>query len=147
MERRELLAMLGAGAAGLLMSGSAEAAGADHANDVDHEHLGKIGECALVCNATTHHCLEQLKKEGSENRAIHARALQMTNDCQTFCVQAATLMARSSPLAKYAHQACAEACSECATACEQGQDEMMKKCAEACRACEKACRACCAKAA
>jgi len=144
MERRELLALMGVGAAGLWMGSPAEAAG-DEDSQAMHEHLKKMGECAIVCNMTAHHCLEQVKKEGSENRGVHAKALQMTNDCQTFCVQAATLMARHSPLAIYAHQACAEACRECAEACEQGQDETMKKCAEVCRACEKACRACCAK--
>jgi hypothetical protein len=149
MERRELLAMLGAGAAGLLMSGSAEAAvgDSDEEKQAHHEHLQAMGECALVCNATAHHCLEQLKKEGSENREVHAKAHEMTMDCQTFCVQSATLMARHSPLAMYAHAACADACRDCAAACDKGQDEVMKKCAEVCRACEKACRACCAKAA
>ncbi|MDR3621096.1 MAG: four-helix bundle copper-binding protein [Paludisphaera borealis] len=149
MERRELLGMLGVGAAGLLMSGSAKGApgDSDEEKQARHEHLEKMGKCALVCNATAHHCLEQLKKEGSENREVHAKALEMTNDCQSFCVQAATLMARHSPLAMYAHQACADACRDCAAACEKGQDEVMKKCAEACRACEQACRACCAKAA
>jgi hypothetical protein len=55
-------------------------------------------------------------------------------------------MARHSPLAIYAHQACAEACRVCAEACDKGQDETMKKCAEVCRACEKACRKCCSAA-
>lgn len=147
MERRELLAMMGAGAAGLLMSGSTRAAGADDAMEIDHEHLKKIGECAIVCNMAAHHCLEMLKKEGDDAyRAMHTKSHEMTMDCQTFCVQAATLMARHSPLAMYAHQACADACRDCAAACEKGEGEVMKKCAEVCRACEEACRACCSTA-
>jgi len=144
MKRRELLAMTGVGAAGLLVGGAARAAVADDAHEVDHEHLKKIGECAIVCNMTAHHCLDQLKKQGGEHREIHANAHEMTMDCQSFCVQAVTLMARHSPLAKYAHQACADACRDCAAACNKGDDEVMKKCAEVCRACEEACRACCA---
>jgi hypothetical protein len=144
MERRELLALFGTGAAGLLLSGTARAADEGEGKELNHEHIKKMGECAIVCNMTTHHCLEQLKK-GGEHRDVHANALQMTNDCQTFCVQAVTLMTRHSPLAKYAHQACADACRDCAAACEKGEDEMMKKCAEVCKACEEACRACCAK--
>ena len=144
MKRRELLAMTGVGAAGLLVGGSARSADADDAHEVDREHLKKIGECAIVCNMAAHHCLEMLKKEGgAEHRATHAKSHEMTMDCQTFCVQAATLMARHSPLAKYAHQACADACRDCAAACEKGEGEIMKKCAEVCRACEEACRACC----
>jgi hypothetical protein len=146
MERRELLAVLGAGAAGIWMSGSAKAADDDDKEkEARHEHLHKMGACAHMCNATAHHCLEQLRKEGSENREMHAKILELTNDCQTFCTQAAALLARHSPLAKYAHQACADACRDCAAACDQDHDEITKKCAEACRACEQACRACCAK--
>ena len=52
----------------------------------------------------------------------------------------ATLMARSSPYAKYAHRACADACRDCAAACEGQQDEIMKECVKACRDCEKVCR-------
>lgn len=146
MKRRELLTMTGVGAAGLLIGASARAADADDAHEVDREHLKKIGECAIVCNMAAHHCLEMLKKEGTNHRATHAKAHEMTMDCQTFCVQAATLMARSSPLAMYAHQACADACRDCAAACDKVEGEVMKKCAEVCRACEEACRACCSTA-
>lgn len=147
MDRRELLTMLGTGAAGLLVTNSANASAAagDDEKQAMHEHLEKMGKCAIVCNATAHHCLEQLKKANGEEREVHVKALQMTADCQTFCVQAATLMARSSPLAAYAHAACADACRDCAAACDKGHDDMMKKCAEACRECEEACRACCSK--
>jgi len=147
MKRRELLATAGVGAAGLLLSGAARAAGDDAPDkEVDHEHLKKIGECAMICNAAAHHCLGQLKKEGVKHRDLHANAHEMTMDCQTFCVQVATLMMRHSPLAKYAHAACADACRDCAAACDKLDADIMKKCAEVCRACEEVCRACCAEA-
>ena len=76
-----------------------------------------------------------------EHREHHAKAHELAMDCQAFCVLAATLMARSSPLARFAHQACAEACGCCAEECEKGQGEIMKNCATRCRECEQTCRA------
>jgi len=145
MERRELLALLGAGAAGVWMTGSAKAGDEKDEKKMKehHAHMKTMGECAMICNMTSAHCLMELKKESSENRELHAKCAALTNDCQTFCVQAVTLMARHSPLAAYAHKACADACRDCAEACSKGDDEMMKKCADICRECERACRACC----
>ncbi len=139
MDRRELLGWMGAGAAGLVAS-TARGGPANAEEHEHHEHLKTIGECARVCNEAAHHCLEKLEKGGQEHREHHARAHELTMDCQAFCVLAATLMARSSPLAHYAHQACAEACRCCAEECEKGHGEIMKTCAEKCRACEKVCR-------
>lgn len=147
MERRELLALLGAGAAGLMAGGTAKAGDDDKTKEEHHAHMKTMGECALICNMTAAHSLMELKKEGSENREQYAKVACATNDCQTFCVQAVTLMARHSPMAMYAHKACADACRDCAEACEKSQDEKIKKCAEICRECERACRACCEKAA
>ncbi len=138
IDRRELLGMFGgAGLVGLTTSGSL--ARGQEAKDHHREHLQTIAECVRVCNETAAHCLDKLRRAGSEDRERHALAHQMTMDCQAFCVLAGTLMARSSPLVGPAHQACAEACNACAKACEGG-DEVMTRCAEACRACEKACR-------
>jgi hypothetical protein len=153
MERRELLSLLGVGAAGAMMTGTLRAADdkvdKDH-KDHDHgdmqamhDHLKTMGECAVVCNMTSAHCMKEATKEDAKHRDVHARAAVMTNDCQTFCMQTIALMSRNSPLAPHAHKACADACRDCAEACDKGSDEIMKKCAELCRACEKACRACC----
>ena len=142
MERRELLTLLGAGAAGLMATGSA-GADDDDKKKADHDHLMTMGKCAAVCNMTTTHCLSEIQKDGSENRGSLAKIATFTNDCQSFCLQAVTLMARKSPMAAYAHKACADACRDCADACEKSTDEQIKACAEACRACERACRACC----
>jgi hypothetical protein len=137
MDRRELLGMMGVGAAGLLATAAKAPAAAVHEHD---DHLKTLGECAKLCNEAAHHCLGELKKESSGHREHHARAHELTMDCQAFCVLTATLMARSSPLAQYAHQACAEACRCCAEECEKGHDEIMKECAKKCRDCEQMCR-------
>ncbi len=145
MERRELLGMLGAGTAGLVAFG--RTARADHTHEhmhgeAEHAHIETIGKCAVVCNEAAHHCLHQLS-EGKGDLQHHARSHELTMDCQAFCVLTATLMARSSPLAAYAHKACADACRDCAAECEKSKadHEIMQACAESCRACEKACRA------
>lgn len=142
MDRRNALAALGAatlGSAGLAAADDKKggAGGHDHHNQ---GHLKTIHDCADVCNQTAHHCLDLLRKGAGEDRELHARAHELTMDCQAFCHLTAALMARNSPTSAYAHQACADACRDCAKACDQGKDEVMKKCAEACRKCEQACR-------
>lgn len=143
MERRELLTLLGAGAAGLVASGSARADDDDDKKKADHDHMATMGRCAAACNMVTAHCLNEIHKGGSENSAALGKVATFTNDCQTFCIQALTLMARKSPMATYAHKACADACRDCADVCDKSSNEHIKKCAEICRECEKACRACC----
>jgi hypothetical protein len=141
MERRELLGLLGAGTAGLFLTRGAEARADEKAVADMSEHIKTIGECARVCNEAAHHCLEKLSEASSEHREHHARAHELTMDCQAFCTLTASLAARSSPLAQYAHQACAEACRCCADECEKGQGEVMRACAQKCRECERICRA------
>lgn len=137
MDRREMLGAVGAGAAGLMaFGGNTARAAQDHAHD---GHVETIGRCAKICNEAAHHCLTQLR-EGGSHAERHARAHEATMDCQAFCVLTATLVARSSPYAKYAHEACANACRDCAAACEGHESEIMKECIQACRECEKVCR-------
>jgi hypothetical protein len=142
MVRRELLGYMGIGAAGLLATGPAGAVAGGKERDEGHasEHAKTIGRCALACNEAAHFSLEHLKKEGSEEREHHAKAHELATDCQAFCTLAATLTARSSPLAQYAHQACAEACRCCADECEKGHGEVMENCARMCRECSELCR-------
>ena len=140
MDRRELLSVLGAGAAGLVaMSGSVVRAEQEQEHHQHDDHIKTIGRCAMVCNEAAHHCLDQLKK-GGPHAEYHAKAHEATMDCQAFCVLTASLVARSSPMAKYAHGACADACRDCAAACEGQQDQVMRECVEACGTCEKVCR-------
>ncbi len=104
------------------------------------EHVKVIGECAKACNEAAHHCLKKLAEDSTQHREHHAKAHELTMDCQAFCTLTASLAARSSPLAHYAHQACAEACRCCADECEKGQGEVMKACAQKCRECERICK-------
>ncbi|QEH37724.1 hypothetical protein OJF2_63150 [Aquisphaera giovannonii] len=144
MDRRQLLGLAAAGSTALLATGGGAARADDdkgeHKGHHHDEHLRILGECVRACNEASHHCLEELKKSQSEHREHHAMAHELAMDCQDFCVLAAKLMARHSPLAAYSHQACAEACRCCAEECEKGTDEVMKTCAEKCRDCEKVCR-------
>ena len=138
MDRRELLGVLGAGAAGLVAVGGGTARAAHEGHEHDG-HIKTLGECAKVCNEAAHHCLDQLKK-GGPHADHHAKSHEAAMDCQEFCTLAATLTARSSPMAKYAHQACADACRDCAAACEGQTEDIMKEGVKACRDCEKMCR-------
>src|SRR5262245_59744061 len=101
MDRRELLGVLGAGAAGLAALSHGDVRAADeqhHHRDKIHEDcLKACGECATSCNQTAAHCLEQLAA-GSGDRKTHARVHGLAIDCQEFCVLSATLIARDSSL-------------------------------------------------
>jgi hypothetical protein len=139
MDRREMLGILGAGAAGL----TAMAGGSALAQGEGPQGLQIIDECARICNETATHCLHQLHRSGSggdQAQNVHLRAHVATMDCQAFCHLTSELVARNSPMAAYAHQACADACRDCAEACDKGQDDAMKRCAEVCRRCEQHCR-------
>lgn len=137
MDRRELLGILGAGAAGLVAWPGGRAR-ADFEGPHD-DHIKTLGECAKACDEAARHCLDELYK-GGKHAEDHARAHEAAMDCQAFCVLTATLMARKSPMAKHAHLGAVAACGKCASACEGCQDVIMKECAQACRVCEKICR-------
>ncbi len=143
MNRREMIGALGLGTAALtLAEGRAIAAQQDHHGHGAHdEHLSVMAECAKTCNETAHHCMEAIcNKDGDV--ASHAEVHNLAMDCQAFCVLSASMMARHSPLARFAHEANAEACAACAEACEKHKNasEIVKKCQESCRKCEKVCR-------
>lgn len=147
MERRELLTLLGAGAAGLAVGGSARAEDGDKHEKHDeakwkehHEHVKVIGECALICNVTSAHCLRELAKEECKDREQVAKTARAADDCGGFCAQTIILMTRHSPMSAYAHAACADACRDCAAECDKSSHELIKKCAEHCRECERVCR-------
>lgn len=150
MDRRELFGMLGVGAAGLLATGGAALAQEGQQHDEHREHhLQTIDECARVCNATAHHCLEQFRGGQGQagggaagSQADHARIHEAAMDCQAFCHLTSALMARHSKMAPQAHAACAQACAACAEACEKASQKspVVEQCAAACRACEKVCR-------
>ncbi len=154
MNRRHLIGSLGVSTAAIALGAAQDPArtkgaggqnqGQGQGHGQGHGHgqaLQTMAECARMCNETAAHCLEQIcKKEGDVE--AHAKVHQMTMDCQAFCVMASALMARQSPMAKFAHEANAEACRMCAEACDQHADNspMVKQCAEHCRRCEQVCR-------
>jgi hypothetical protein len=148
MDRRELLGVLGAGAAGLLATGGN--AGAQEQNrfryrsQLDKTHvdcLDACTACAAVCNEASHHCLTQIEK-GSTDKDHHSRTHHLTADCATICSVSAALVARQGPLMDAQCNACAEACRRCAEECEKGQEiaGIMRDCARICRECERSCR-------
>src|SRR5262249_17287481 len=102
MDRRELFGFLGVGAAGLFAAGLGEAQGQekDKEQEKRDEHLKVLGQSVRRCNEAARHCLDLLAKESTSHREYHARAHELTMDCQSFCVLTATLMIRNSPLAR-----------------------------------------------
>ncbi len=134
MQRRELLGVLGATAAGLVAMTGGEA----HAAHLDKAHedcLKACSDCAKTCDETFHHCYMQV----AEGKKEHAKALHLTSDCAAFCGLSACMIAKHSPLMAYSCHACAEACKACAAECDKFDSPEMKACAKSCRDCEKSC--------
>jgi len=148
MERREMLGVVGLGAAGLLAAGrNAEADDASrfkYQSQLDKTHVDCLDACtasAAACNEASHHCWMQLEK-GSTDKEHHAHAHHMTADCAAMCAVSAALVARQSPLMDAQCNACADACRRCAEECDKSHANasIMKDCARLCRECEKSCR-------
>ncbi len=107
-KRREMLGVLGTGAAGLALltnrseaaAGQAPASGDAHANhDPRHAEMLKecdeaCGHCEAACNAAFHHCISQAAAGKSE----HAKMAQLVIDCAAFCTLSATMISRHSSL-------------------------------------------------
>jgi hypothetical protein len=149
--RRELIGVLGTGAAGftLLTNRSeagqetvAPAAGTQHHHDPRHAAMLKecaeaCGHCEAACNEAFHHCVTQ----AAAGKTEHAKMAQMVIDCAAFCTLSAAMIARHSALMVESCRACAEACRRCAAECSSsGSDEHMKNCIAACKSCEESCR-------
>lgn len=128
MDRRDVLGVLGAGAAGLVsLGGTARAQQHEHAG-----HSKALDECRDLCGRAADHCLDRLRKGGQNaaNAELGARAHELTMDCQQFCSLATDLTSRGSPVAHHAHAACEK----------MAGDKLMQDCARACREAEKLCR-------
>jgi len=149
--RRELLGVLGSGAAGVALLTNRSEAGEDQAVQIEDPHAGHnprhaamlkecdeaCGHCEATCNATFHHCVTQ----AAAGKAEHARMAQMVIDCAAFCTLSAAMIARHSSLMVESCRACAEACRRCAEECGSSDaDAMMKTCVAACKRCEESCR-------
>jgi hypothetical protein len=149
--RRELLGVLGTGAAGFtLLTGRSEAgdqqiapaADDKHSHTTGHSAVMKecaeaCGHCEAVCDETFHHCIAQ----AAAGKVEHAKMAQMVVDCAAFCTLSAAMITRHSPLMIESCRACGEACRRCAEHCSSAaSDEIMKKCVAACKRCEESCR-------
>ena len=136
MDRRELLGVLGTGAAGLIVASGARPAQHPHHHDKLHGECLKACEtCSTVCNETFHHCFHQVK----DGHGDHHPTAILSIDCQEFCGLASELLARESPMIAVVCLACADACKMCAAECSKHEDPQMKECVAACKACEAAC--------
>ena len=140
MNRREVLAILGAGAAGLTaFAGSGASADEPHAKHAElfNQCAKACAECLQECDSCYQHCAG-LVVEGHKD---HAKSMKLCVDCGEICSAAAKLAARQSVLAAILCDACAKACDECNAACEKFPDDKhMARCAKACRDCAAACR-------
>jgi hypothetical protein len=141
--RRELLGVLGAGAAGFgLLSSRSEAGDEQDHGGSGHSAMLKscaeaCGHCEAACNEAFHHCIAQ----AAAGKPEHAKMAQMVIDCAAFCTLSAALIARHSALMVESCRACAEACRRCAEECGSSTShEVMKNCVESCRRCEESCR-------
>ena len=149
--RRELLGVLGTGAAGFALLANRSEAGDDQIAQAGDEHAGHdprhaammkecdeaCGHCEAACNAAFHHCITQ----AAAGKVEHAKMAQMVVDCAAFCTLSAAMISRHSSLMVESCRACGEACRRCAEECgTAGSDEMMKTCATACKRCEESCR-------
>jgi len=144
--RRELLGVMGTGAAGLAIMATRSAAqppeGHTSLHDPKHSQMLKeceeaCGHCEATCNTAFHHCITQ----AAAGKTPHARMAQFAADCAAFCNLSATMIARSSSLMGESCRSCAEACRRCAEECLSAQtDDMMKACVTACQRCEESCR-------
>ena len=142
MDRRELLGVLGATAAGLaaVTGGTASAqekADHKHAEGDIHEKCAEAcSDCEKECNQGFHHCFKQVQA----GKQDYAKAMHLCVDCGDICSTSGKLVARMSPLMAHTCRACAACCDDCIAACEELNDPGMKEVVEALRKCAKSCR-------
>ena len=142
MNRRELLGLLGASAAGFT---ALAAYGSGPAGETDHNHGGPFDQCAKACSDCLRECescADYCARLVASGKKDHLTTWQTCADCAEFCAAAAKIASRHGPLAVTICEACAKACDVCGTACEKTPDDKhMQECAKACRECATACRA------
>ncbi len=138
MERRELLGVLGATAAGLAITASRAGAqeGRREGGDIHERCAEDCFDCEKECNQGFHHCYKQVQAGKQE----YARAMHLCVDCGDICSTAGKLVARMSPLMAHTCRAAAECCEACAAECEKLKDPEMKEVVASLRRCAKSCR-------
>jgi hypothetical protein len=138
MDRRELLGVLGATAAGLAtVAGAGEARASQEGKDDIHERCARACmDCEMMCNHAFHHCYEQIKA----GKQDYARPMHLCVDCGDVCSTAGKLVARMSPLMTHTCRACAASCDDCIAACEKLDTPDIKEFVATLRKCAKSCR-------
>ena len=121
MDRRELLGVLGASAAGLAAVSAGEAFAAQEKKvhkeghgQMAHQTAEACTDCLNECNEAFHHCFTQLGAGKKE----YAKALHLCVDCAEVCGSTAALCGRMSPLMGYCCECCAKCCDDCIAECE-----------------------------
>lgn len=108
-----------------------------HHNEMMEACAKACSDCQRECESCATHCARQLEA----GKKDHAKTLATCLDCASFCVAAASIVARSGPFSALICKACVDACAMCAKECEKFPDDKhMKECAAECRKCEKACK-------
>lgn len=141
MNRREVLAGLGAGAA--ILAGVGTAVADDKPKDTK--------ECCTECGTTCAKCLAECLKCYShcaemvtQGKKEYAECMKACLDCSEFCKQCLTICGRGGPMMAICCEVCAKACEMCAKACEKHPDDKAcAACAKMCRECVKCCTTCC----
>ncbi len=142
MDRRELLGVLGATAAGLAaVTGRSALAqeGKAHAHaegDIHEKCAEACTDCEKECNQGFHHCYKQVQA----GKTSHAKAMHLCVDCGEVCSTAGKLVARMSPLMTFTCHACAESCEACIAECEKLNDPGMKETIASLKTCAASCR-------
>jgi hypothetical protein len=137
MDRRELLGVLGATAAGLVaVTGGARAEEPSHKDDPHHQCAKACADCMHECEEGFHHCYRQV----SSGKANYAKAMHVCVDCAEMCGTSAKLVARMSPLMVHTCEATADCCDDCIAECEKLDDPKMKEVVASLRRCAQSCR-------
>ena len=145
MNRREVLAGVGAGVALLAGVGTAE--------DKVQDKIKDMKECCTECGTTCAKCLAECLKCYAHcadmvgmGKKEHAECMKACLDCSEFCKLCLTICGRGGAMMAICCEACAKACEMCAKACEKfPDDKACAACAKMCRECIKCCNSCCKK--
>jgi hypothetical protein len=143
MNRREVLAGVGAGVAVLAGVGNVRA----------EDKLKDMKECCTECCTTCSKCLAECLKcyahcaeHAVAGHKEHAECMKACLDCSEFCKLCLTICGRGGVMMGICCEACAKTCEACAKACEKfPDDKTCAACAKMCRECMKCCLSCCKK--
>lgn len=144
MDRREMLGVVGAAAAGLAFTAGDEARGepvtsktGDGYAECSCQCVESCTDCMNWCNECYVHCFREVSKGKSQ----YAKVMQLCVDCGEICGTAAKLVARESVVMSHACQACAAGCEDCIAECEKLDDPKTKEAIDSMRKCAGSCRA------